>query len=261
MPITGKKIIRECIRPFKKVFKPREKYAFELKLKEPPPYNEDGLITFHTSSFMQDPAFQAAYARNVKATGKDCKWHWRVHVGLWVASHAIKLEGAFVECGVNKGGLSSAVMQYLDWNRQDRSFYLFDTFCGFDSTLLTQEEQDLNYMEKSQAAYSECYEQTKQNFSEFKNVSLIRGSVPQSLKQVEISKVAYLSIDMNCVQPELEAANFFWPKLVVGGMILLDDYAYGTTRIQKQGFDQFAEEKKCSVLSLPTGQGLIIKST
>ena len=160
----------------------------------------------------------------------------------------------------NRGGLSSAVMHYLNWNSLDRSFYLFDTFCGFDPIVLTPEEQALNYMEKSQAAYSECYEQAKQNFSEFKNVIFVRGTIPNTLNQVDIPKVAYLSIDMNCVQPEIAAAHHFWPKLCVGGMILLDDYTYGTTRIQKQGFDQFAQEKNTLVLSLPTGQGLIIKS-
>ena len=38
--------------------------------------------------------------------------------------------GDFVECGVNKGFLSSAIMEYLDWNSLDRGFYLLDTFAG-----------------------------------------------------------------------------------------------------------------------------------
>ena len=258
--LTAKKILRECARPFKQVFTSREKHAFKLKLKEPPPYNQDGLICFHNTSFMENAPFMEAYQRGVQAVGQDYKWHWRVHVGLWVASHSVKLEGAFVECGVNKGSLSSSIMSYLDWNSLNRSFYLFDTFCGFDPQMLTSEESSLNYMEKSKAYYPDCYEEVKKNFSEFKNVHLIRGSVPATLTQVPISQVAYLSIDMNCARPEIEAAEYFWPKLVAGGMILLDDYAYGTSRIQQKAFDQFAASKNTHVLSLPTGQGLIIKS-
>jgi hypothetical protein len=42
-------------------------------------------------------------------------------------------------------------------------------------------------------------------------------------------------------------------------MILLDDYAYPGYPLSKKGMDEFANRKGVQVLSLPTGQGLIIK--
>lgn len=39
-------------------------------------------------------------------------------------------EGDFVECGVNRGGLSRAVMHYVDFERLDKQFWLLDTFEG-----------------------------------------------------------------------------------------------------------------------------------
>lgn len=254
--LTFKKIARESVRFLK--LRPKNQYA--LKQEAPPTYNQDGLISFHNCSFMQDPSFIAAYQRGIQAAGQDYKCHWRVHVALWVAAHAVKLGGAFVECGVNRGFISSSVMRYLNWNSLNRNFYLFDTFCGFDPAALSLEEKELNYMKKSKDYYTDCYKEAEQNFSEFKNVTLVRGSVPSTLTQVEIPKISYLSIDMNCVNPEIAAANYFWPKIIPGGMILLDDYAYGLSAIQKSAFDQFAREKSVSILSLPTGQGLIIKS-
>ena len=59
-------------------------------------------------------AHATAYARGVIAVGSDYQWHWRVHVGLWAAFSASKLDGDFVECGVNRGFLSSAIMEDLD---------------------------------------------------------------------------------------------------------------------------------------------------
>ncbi len=38
---------------------------------------------------------------------------------------------------------------------------------------------------------------------------IVKGSVPKTLPQVDIRKVAYLHIDMNCVLPEVEALKFF----------------------------------------------------
>ena len=103
-----------------------------LRTAAPAAYAQDGLISVHSHAFMQDPAFIRAYARGVKAIGgiDTYQWHWRVHVGLWVAKVAAGLEGDFVECGVNRGFLSSAIMEYLDWNSLDRGFYLLDTFAG-----------------------------------------------------------------------------------------------------------------------------------
>jgi hypothetical protein len=64
---------------------------------------------------------------------------------------------------------------------------------------------------------------------------------------------------MNCTVPEIEAASFFWEKLVPGGMILLDDYAYAGYEDQNRAFRLFAAQKSAEILSLPTGQGLILK--
>lgn len=64
---------------------------------------------------------------------------------------------------------------------------------------------------------------------------------------------------MNCLLPEVAALNFFWDKLVSGGIIVLDDYGFVNRIEQKKGHDQFAQEKKVSILNLPTGQGIIIK--
>ena len=45
-----------------------------------------------------------------------------------------------------------------------------------------------------------------------------------------------------------------------GTVVLLDDYAYDGYRSQKLGMDAFARSKGVPILSLPTGQGLLLKS-
>jgi hypothetical protein len=64
---------------------------------------------------------------------------------------------------------------------------------------------------------------------------------------------------MNCVEPEIQAANYFWDKLVSGAVMILDDYGFGPHIEQKKAFDIFAKEKKVEILSLPTGQAIIFK--
>jgi hypothetical protein len=94
-------------------------------------YARDGLFTANNQHFQEDPAFRAAYARGVQAcAGADPHMEWRVHVALWAAGAAARVEGDFVECGVNAGFVSSAIMQRLDWARIGKRFYLIDTFSG-----------------------------------------------------------------------------------------------------------------------------------
>jgi hypothetical protein len=226
-------------------------------------YERDGIVSIHNHDFTADPAFIAAYQRALHAVENDNKIlydiEWRLHVCLWTAAHAIRLQGSLVECGVNYGFQASAIMEYLDWNDRNVHFYLFDTWCGLDETLLTDEEVALGRKDESESMYSDCYAQARRNFADFKNVTLIRGSVPSTLDDVEIPSVSYLSLDMNCAEPEVQAARFFWPKLVPGGVVLLDDYAYKGYAPQKKAMDRFASDVGVAILSMPTGQGLIIK--
>jgi len=58
-----------------------------------------------------------------------------------------------------------------------------------------------------------------------------------------------------------EAIKFFWNKIINYGIILLDDYAYGEEfSEQKRSWDEFVKDKNHEILTLPTGQGLIIKN-
>jgi O-methyltransferase len=220
-------------------------------------YNQDGLATCHNSDFMTDPRFREAYERG-KATGSWGKndIQWRVFIACWVANRAVSLAGDFVECGVNRGGSAIGVMHYIDFLKLDRKFYLLDTFCGLGEKYITKEERQLGI---TPGGYEECYDFVQAIFRDFPNVEIVRGSVPDTLPLVKAEKVAYLHIDMNCVEPEIAAAEYFWDKLVNGAVIVLDDYGWSRHIFQKRAFDQFAQHRGVQVLPLPTGQGLIFK--
>jgi O-methyltransferase len=226
-------------------------------------YNQDGLATVHNCDFMKENLFIEAYKlgeATYEGSGsfiEEAKIHWRIHVLCWAALQGKNLEGDFVECGVNRGWFSRAVMHYIDSNKLNKKFYLLDTYEGFSEKYITEEEKQLGRLAGS--FYPDCHASVVKTFEKFPNVKVIRGPVPETLSQVEASKVCYLSIDMNCVIPEIAAAEFFWDKLVCGAIIVLDDYGWRGHHLQKKAFDEFALKREVKVLSLPTGQGLIIK--
>lgn len=228
-------------------------------------YDQDGLVSYHNHEFMTDPRFVAAYRRGVAAAGQDYRWHWRVHIGLWAAETAVRLNGDFVECGVNWGFLSSSIMQRLDWDRLGRQFYLLDTFSGLDPHSLSPEDLAADVLAKNEARVQSGFYATqsaavRQNFAEWRNVTIVEGPVPSTLTQVPSTRVAFLHIDMNCAAPEVAALEFFWPRLVTGALVLLDDYAYNGYEHQKEAMDLAATRLGTCIASLPTGQGLIVRT-
>lgn len=225
-------------------------------------YNQDGLLTIHNCEFMLDNKFVEAYSRGIKAAGTDFRWCWRVHVGLWAASMAQKVRGDFVECGVGNGFLSSAIMRYLDWNSLCKMFYLVDTFEGIPVTADDQaalEIQANNETMMRTRRYADSFASVVENFSEWDNVKIVKGIVPDILEKIDASEVAYLHIDMNNPTPEVAAMDFFWDKITPGGVALFDDYAYKGSREQKKALDSCLRAKNVPILTLPTGQGLVLK--
>jgi hypothetical protein len=61
-----------------------------------------------------------------------------------------RLDGDFVECGVNYGFLSSAVMEFLDWDRLGKTFYLLDTFAGIDPGSIAAGERRAGTLDNNQ---------------------------------------------------------------------------------------------------------------
>ena len=234
-----------------------------------PSYYGDKLMTWGKSvAFLNDPDFSAAYQRGmnsghhigrVPGSTTDIHIEWRVHVLLWAAWHARHLPGDFVECGVNTGICSLAVCEYLDFNSLNKSFWLFDTFAGIPIDQVTEREKKLGRLEENKMMYSDCYATALHNFSPYPKAHLIRGKVPETLHDVDIDAVCYLSIDMNIVEPEIAAIEFFWDKLSAGALVILDDYGGTSYVAQHEAMNAFAASKNVKICELPTGQGLLIK--
>ena len=215
--------------------------------------------------FLKDARFLSAYNQGINSDHttpsgeRDGKLHieWRCAVTCWAAAHGAKLPGDFVECGVNTGVRSLAICEYLDFNSLDKSFYLFDTYCGIPIEQASEKER--SFRKVLNEHYPDCFEAAKKNFAAFPRAKLIRGKVPDTLNSVEINRVCYLHIDMNIAYPERKAIEHFWPKLSPGALVVLDDYAWKDYEEQMGAMDEFAKSVSVEILTLPTGQGLLIK--
>lgn len=253
-------------------YEEREKYKnlidefneYGIKLPRPKnelTYLEDNLYTFNNADFLKDELFLEAYKLG-KSTDigvfKEAEFHWRSHVLCWAASNAMRLKGDFIECGVNTGMFARTIMHYISFQYLSKQYYLLDTFAGLDERYSTPDEM-IHSKNMGYHNQNNLFEHVCAIFNKYNNVNIIKGAIPETLSQVKSEEVCFLSIDMNCVYPEIEALEFFWNKIVNGGIIVIDDYGYPGHENQKKAHDAFAKKYNIKILSLPTCQGIIIK--
>jgi len=229
-------------------------------------YVGDGLASNHVVDFLKEEKFINSYNEGEKTgalNNHPTGIHYRAYIACYFAKHALNLEGDFVECGVGKGLLAKTISVYLNFEKLNKKFYLFDTYQGIPVTQAqTEKEKELmKWLNDTIYTSKDYFNEVSNTFLNYKNIKLIKGLIPNCLNDVQIEKVSFISIDLNNAFAEIKAIEFFWNKLVSYGVVLLDDYAYSESyRLQKSSWDKFAKSKNLEILTLPTGQGLLIKN-
>ena len=243
------RLFRGILSAFYELFSKR----YQLITRNEATYFGDFVATTHYVQFLHDPKFMRSYEKAFEGIPKHVKnpiWDldikWRVHICTWAATKALKLEGDFVECGVWYGILSKAMCEYVEFDKVNRNFYLFDTWGKMPGS-----HPHENYQ-------ADIYEDVKNRFSKYKNVRLSRGLVPAVFDTVKIEKIAYLGIDMNGSIAERATPERFYEKVVPGGVIYFDDYGWGYPGLVKT-VDEFFKDKPETLLHFPSGNSIVVK--
>lgn len=180
---------------------------------------------------------------------------WRMHVLLYASQMAMKVSGDFIECGVFRGFKSYFILSYFGELLSNRNYFLMDTFEGIDNNL---SEGSPIYPAEHQKL--RLHEFIVKRFSDFSNVRIVKGSVPNSLDFVQFENIAFLHLDMNSYQAEIGALERLWDHIPLGGVIVLDDFGLFSHRAQLENELPWFSEKEQPVLEFPTGQGMVIKT-
>lgn len=209
-------------------------------------------------TFWKDPGFEDSFLSTVQ-DNQEKSLAWRLHTLAWAASHALHVEGDFVECGVFKGFSSAVICKYLNFATLPKQFYLYDTFSGLAEETSTAKERESRNLYYKSFDSDLLFQQVQSAFSAYPNVQVIRGVVPHSFEKAIPEKIAYLHIDMNSTKAEILALEALFDKISPGGMLILDDFGWLAHQDQALAEIQFMNERGYKILELPTGQGLVLK--
>ncbi len=146
--------------------------------------------------------------------------------------------GAFAEFGVCQGGS----LDLLARLHPDRLIYGIDSFEGLPEPGLMD-----TFHEKGDFGLSEDdYEDLCSHFdydSPNESVKIIRGFSPDVFTLLPPHvKLAFVHVDVDLYQSVKDALDYFYPRLIVTGIIIFDDYGFATTPGAKQAIDEWKGE-------------------
>lgn len=222
-------------------------------------YNQDELITAHYPYFQNDERFVAAVKSNFEfdeIRRERIDHDWRIHILCSLALSASKeSKGDFIECGVFRGDCAKSIINYCNLDESGKTFWLLDSFDGFDPSQFSDHERVL----RSEEQFKGVFDFVKRKFKNNKCVSIVQGFVPKSLENVSSKIFCFAHIDMNTSYPEKEALKYIFPRLEKGGVVVFDDYGHAGHEEQKEAIDKVAQTFGRVVTCLPTGQGILFK--
>lgn len=162
------------------------------------------------------------------------------------------VKGDFAELGVYQGTTASVIAHYA--KKEGRTFFLFDTFQGFDRRDLVDidESMDAEFSDTSYTAVSNFVGHGEQ-------CVYCVGYFPESVTdEIANRSFAFVHLDCDLYKPMSDALKFFWPRLSEGGLLFLHDYSSGYWEGAKKAVDEFCRESGSFVVLLPDKSGTAV---
>ncbi len=167
-----------------------------------------------------------------------------------------ELSGCIAECGCFEGASAYFIAQVAN----NTPIYLFDSFEGLskptDDDLVSTKDR----MQWNKGDMRSSQQKLHYNLSEFNNINILQGWIPQRFHEVENKTFRFVHVDVDLYEPTLDCLVFFYPKLENNGIIIMDDY--GSTKCPGafKAANEYFQKQQQPIIHLPTGQGVVIKN-
>ncbi len=162
--------------------------------------------------------------------------------------------GDMAELGVFRGNSAAVLAHYA--RLHDRRVFLFDTFEGFDKRDLVGEDKS-----KPMEFADTSLNLVRQLVGD-ESVQYVRGRFPESVPaELNERRLCIAHIDCDLYEPAKAGLEFFYPRLVPGGLLILHDYANPYWEGIKRAVDEFCRgiPERLVVLADKSGTAMIRK--
>ena len=139
------------------------------------------------------------------------------------------IPGDFIETGVWRGGATIFMRGMLKaYGITDRTVWVADSFQGLPHPSITGYKQDIGDKHYENKDLAISLEQVKENFTRYNlldnKVQFLKGWFKDTLSVAPIQKLSILRLDGDMYSSTMDALIALYPKLSIGGYIIVDDY-------------------------------------
>ncbi|OQA91848.1 MAG: Macrocin O-methyltransferase [Elusimicrobia bacterium ADurb.Bin231] len=148
-------------------------------------------------------------------------------------NHLIKKPGEIAEVGVYKGGTAKLLAKTCP----NKQIHLFDTFEGMpnsDTTIDFHKHGDFSDI---------SIDSVKSFLKDCGNVVFHQGFFPETGTAVKDKKFALVYIDVDIYRSVKDCLEFFYGRIVPGGVIIIDDYESQYCLGVKKAITEFISDK------------------
>ena len=166
------------------------------------------------------------------------------------------IEGSTAELGVFQGNFSRLISHYFP----DRKLYLFDTFDGFDKRDV-EGDKGKNIVSDTDRDFSgTSTELVLSRMEHRENCIVCKGWFPETAEGIEDS-FCFVSLDADLYEPLTAGLEFFYPRLVHGGVIMIHDFNNGDYPGARQAVKEFCDKSNLGYVCLSDhcGSAVIVK--
>ena len=132
------------------------------------------------------------------------------------------IPGAFVECGVLDGG-TAALMAYAA-RKDARQVHLFDAWKGLPAASAQDGPGARRWVDDVVGSPRRVTKVMKAVGARMDQVIMHKGWFHETFRSADIEEIAFLHIDCDFYEPVRLCLNMWWPKMVKGGIVQIDDY-------------------------------------
>ena len=159
-------------------------------------------------------------------------------------------KGDIAEVGTYLGGTAHLLAKACP----KKKLHIFDTFEGMPETL-----PEVDHHTHGDFS-STSLEMVTTNLADCNNVTFHKGFFPDTAGPVENIRFCFVHIDVDIYQSVKDCLDFFYPRMDIGAIIVLDDYEMPTCQGVKIAITEFLANKPENVIITTKHQCAIIKS-
>jgi O-methyltransferase len=212
------------------------------------------------------PLFDRGLALDGTADGGRRLRFWSM---IQLYKSTCELPGATAEAGCLRGLSSFLICHYsriLDPAFTGTDHYLIDSFRGLDipqtADLGPKSHPIVHELSRRGVRSATSFRhRTERTLAEFSDVSYHEGWIPEVLTTLPEREYRFVHIDVDLHDATRDCLEYFYPRMVEFGVIVIDDYGFQAWPGCKIATDDWSTKHRIPVVALPTGNAFIIKRT